>query len=167
MLDAVKAYALIGESYNHLFWIGGVVLIAIAFAVFVVPKFLDNALGIIALIVFVIFSSTILIATRFMNISSLTQAVPSQVPVDVQVKNVTEASFVVTWQTEDAVVGAVRYGVVPDKLNQVAVGFDPTEERHLHEVVVEDLEPEMLYYVRIISGGEEFPEGEPMEVRTR
>lgn len=81
---------------------------------------------------------------------------PAAVPRAVTVAGVTDSSFVVTWRTDEAVAGAVRYGTAPGALDRVVPG-DAGQARREHAVRLESLAAETVYFFTIESGGETFP----------
>lgn len=86
------------------------------------------------------------------------QADPSLVPRAVRISHVTNAGFVVAWQTGAPVQGVVRVSEAPDGSGGSWVFVDENS-RPSHRVVVKGLEGGRTYYFRILSGTQWFDEG--------
>jgi hypothetical protein len=155
---------------SELSWLliaGGVMLLIALLAVFVVPRFLDNVLGIVSVVGVLFIAGAVMVATQLVNLSSLTTAAPYGKPDNLQVRPVGVDGFTVRWETERSVISALKYGKEADKLDWVAVSVDPTEPKKVHEIFVSGLEAGVTYYIKVISGGEVFPEGEPLNVELK
>ncbi len=85
------------------------------------------------------------------------QASPSENPKNVQISNITDSSFTITYITDANVIGAVSYGV--DKnIPQVALDdrdqLNGTSTFHTtHSITIKQLKPKTAYYFAIKSGG--------------
>jgi hypothetical protein len=55
--------------------------------------------------------------------SFTTRAEPEIIPSDVRITNVSERSFTVSWRTEAATIGLVRYGTTSNKLDLSALDY--------------------------------------------
>lgn len=74
---------------------------------------------------------------------------------NVQVSNVQDASFTVSWQTAGPARGALRYGTDPAALNHSAVDLrGATTFDDVHYVVINQLTPSTIYYFDILSDGQ-------------
>ena len=72
---------------------------------------------------------------------------------DVRTTNVRDTSFTVSWLTDVAGSGEVRYGTDPNHLNQTAYdkrGGATSDDTHY--VIVNGLQPETTYYFDVVSG---------------
>lgn len=84
-----------------------------------------------------------------------TQAQGDHSPLQVNFSNLRPSEFTTSWDTQTAVVGAIRYGNSPDNINSAAAGFDPSTKKTHHVVRVTGLKPG-TYYLEIISGGQTY-----------
>ena len=149
---------------NWLILAGLVVLGVGVLAVFIIPKWLNNALGLISMVGVLALAGAALFATQFVEFSSLSRAEPEVSPEGIKAVSVSPTEFRVSWRTPEPVVGALIYGISPDGLKNVGVGLDPSQKRSEHVISVGDLAPGSVYYVKIISGGEEYPVEGPLRV---
>ena len=72
---------------------------------------------------------------------------------DVRTTNVRDVAFTVSWLTDYATTGEVRYGTDPSNLNQTADdvrGASTSDDTHY--VLLENLLPETTYYFDVVSG---------------
>lgn len=91
--------------------------------------------------------------------SLTTRATPEVVPSQIRITNISDHSFTVSWFTETAALGFVRYGTSSSALNLSAL--DDREQAGsneractTHHVTVDNLTGETTYYFKIISGSE-------------
>lgn len=73
---------------------------------------------------------------------------------DVQVSNVRDGAFTVSWITDQVVTGTLRYGTEPANLNQTADddrGANTTDDTH-YVTVLSGLSPNTTYYFDVVSG---------------
>jgi hypothetical protein len=106
--------------------------------------------------------------------SLTTRAGPEAVPSGINITNVSDVSFSVSWQTESEVIGFLKYSTNPSSLNLSALDdrdqFEAGDRIYTtHYVTVSELLPETTYYFKIVSGTEssEFDdEGLPYSVTT-
>lgn len=68
----------------------------------------------------------------------------------VEVKEVTDSSVTVTWETDENADSLVNYGLQPD-LGIVRI---PVPDRKVHSVTLDSLDPGRVYYFRVISADE-------------
>ncbi|MCD6290451.1 MAG: fibronectin type III domain-containing protein, partial [Anaerolineae bacterium] len=68
----------------------------------------------------------------------------------VQVSNLRDVSFSLSWTTDAPVTSAVHYGITPE-LGQIAV--TSAQPSRIHHVTLADLTPETTYYFAVVSGG--------------
>ena len=163
-LDELKANTGPFDLGNQWLWlIGGAVLVIGVLAVMVIPRLLNYALGLTVLLLAVAIGGGVLLP-RLLQQPTTSQAGLQGTPENIQVSNIQPTQFTVTWTTGKAVIGAIKYGTSATSLNQTGLGFDPTVPKNLHQIMVTELQPAQRYYVRIISGGKEYPTGEPLEV---
>ena len=94
------------------------------------------------------------------------EASESVSPAEVAVTEVGDTWFTVTWKTATARSGWVEYGGSPDKIDQVAYDEQGQEVEDVqHQVALEGLEPGIVYYFVIVSGGEKYENaGSPFKV---
>ena len=75
---------------------------------------------------------------------------------EVQVTNVRDTTFTVSWTTNQAVIGEVHYGTDPANLNQTAYdnrGAGTSDDTHYVTLEQVDLIPETTYYFDVVSDG--------------
>ncbi|MGB0384969.1 MAG: fibronectin type III domain-containing protein [Ardenticatenaceae bacterium] len=83
---------------------------------------------------------------------STAQAVPIH---DLQRSNLRDTSLTLSWTTQQATTGYVRFGETPETMSKVAYDSrGATTSRTTHRVVLNQLTPETSYYFEIISGAE-------------
>lgn len=79
----------------------------------------------------------------------------SLAPVNMQISNISDNSFSVSWLTNKPTTGYISFGV-DDKLGNV-VGDDRGQKDGLtHHVTLKNLDPNKTYYFKIVSGGSVF-----------
>lgn len=103
--------------------------------------------------------------------SLLTKAGPTATPQNVRITNKTDHSLTVSWISDTPVVGAVEYSNNPTKLEMTArdkrdvTGSAGSYTTHLVEI--NNLGPNTIYYLRIVSGSDTYLDGEtPYQVKT-
>ncbi len=74
---------------------------------------------------------------------------------DVTIKEVTDKSITVTWNTDEDADSLINYGLQPD-LGIVRI---PVPDRRLHSVTLDNLDPGRVYYFRVISADENGNQG--------
>lgn len=86
----------------------------------------------------------------------LGNAAPSEVPRNVQVTNITDTSFTVTYITQAQVIGSISYGI--DK-NTPQLALDDRDQptgspslHSVHSIGIKNLKPQTTYYFSIKSG---------------
>ncbi|OGH02961.1 MAG: hypothetical protein A2798_00855 [Candidatus Levybacteria bacterium RIFCSPHIGHO2_01_FULL_37_17] len=98
-------------------------------------------------------------------------ATPSEEPKDVRISNITDASFTVSYFTNDRTTGAINYGTSAN-LGQSALDdrdqeFGKIESRKIHNFTIRNLSAVTKYYFVIISGkGNYTNNSSPFEVTT-
>lgn len=81
------------------------------------------------------------------------RAAPQEMPRMVHIFPSAAHEVKVTWQTEDAMVGAVRYGVTPFDLSKTTpVIADGGERTMVHTAILSGLSPGVNYVLEILSG---------------
>jgi hypothetical protein len=96
----------------------------------------------------------------------------SETPKQVRITNVTDTGFSVSWVTDKAVTGLVKYGTVVDELKQA--GLDDRDQLSgeagsfsIHHVTVKNLTPSTQYYFSIESGKNSYDnKGKAFEITT-
>lgn len=111
------------------------------------------------------FSGLVLVAILLVTISWLTsnvvlfstRAATGAEPKNIQITNLTDTSFTVTYQTDDPVLGSVGYGTNESLGN---VGLDDRDqitnkaaEHRIHHITIRNLTPGSKYVFEISSGG--------------
>lgn len=114
------------------------------------------------------FSGLILVIVLFATISVMTsnvvlfgtKAAAGATPKKVQVTNISDTSFTVTYQTDEPVLGSVTSGkddtlgtITLDDRDQV---LNTPDKHRLHYITVKNLTPGTKYFYAISSGGETF-----------
>lgn len=101
------------------------------------------------------------------------RATPETTPKNIRITNIKDDSFTVSFYTEEATPGFIKYGTVPDKLNsQVRDDRDQlsgsVDNFNLHHITVRGLEPNTDYYLVLGTGSRaEFDQdGQPFQVKT-
>src|SRR3990170_7422878 len=89
--------------------------------------------------------------------SLTTRAGPEVTPSEVTITNITDHSFTVSWFTETAALGLVRYGTQPSPLDLSALddrdtGQGSSHTSSTHHVTVENLSEQTTYYFELVSG---------------
>lgn len=114
------------------------------------------------LLVFLLLIASVGITSVFMNNTtiSLTRASFSNIPQDVQITNVTDTSFTVSYQTSDKVVGVLSYGT-DTNVEQTAqddkdIASKTISDYTNHHISVKNLKPQTKYYFSITSGADKF-----------
>ncbi len=155
-----------GSDLNWLLLIGGGVAIITFLSFVVVPKLLDQTLGLMVFIGLLgVVGVTAILVPQLSDQSTLSLARDEGIPEQVQIYNLQPTEFIVSWKTRTPVTGAVVYGQNADNLDQVAVEVEPTNDRTEHLIRVYDLQPGTTYFLKIVSGGKEYlKDGNPMVV---
>ncbi len=97
----------------------------------------------------------------------LLKAAPGVVPENAAVTSVTAGSFTVEWRTPAMVVGLVKYGEAPDRLEFFALDEKGNVATTSHRITVKNLRSQTRYYFEVISGQLRFNDnGQPLEVKT-
>lgn len=97
---------------------------------------------------------------------------PNQDPQNLEITNISDASFTVSYTTEDKVIGTVQYGQDPANLENLVLDdrdqlSQSVSEYYVHSITLKDLAPESIYYFNIISGGETYlNNGSPFNAKT-
>ena len=100
------------------------------------------------------------------------QADPKSEPKNIQITNVSDASFTVAYTTDDIVIGTITYGTNPKKLDQIALDerdqlSQRVNEYQAHSITTNNLTPNTTYYFTIKSGAKKFDNnGELFMVKT-
>lgn len=101
----------------------------------------------------------------------ISQAHPAETPQKLKITNISDASFTVSYSTEDNVIGSVNFG--KDE-NLGSTAFDDRNQKtesvapyKIHSITVKNLTPETRYYFSITSGQKKFLNNAvPFEVST-
>jgi hypothetical protein len=170
-VDSIQAPVVTPEiDYNSVILLGVGIIVLVIVAVVVVPKLFKSTGGVVsAMSVLALVAGTIGLpyAVRVVNkpTQTATEAFLATAPKQVFIDSLSSTEFVVRWQTDTPVLGAVRYGTSDIEINQAAFGLDPLQKNIAHEVIVGDLEPGHTYYIEIISGSNRFNQyGRPLMI---
>ncbi len=77
-------------------------------------------------------------------------------PQELVISNVTQNGFTVSWVSQEAEQGLVKYGLETTLLATTAIDFRGEESSTLHYVRITDLDPATTYYFEIYSGNTVF-----------
>lgn len=99
------------------------------------------------------------------------QAQPIEIPQELKITNISDASFTVSYSTQDHVIGSVNFG--KDK-NLGSAAFDDRDQKvesviphKIHSITVKNLAPQTRYFFSITSGQKTFLNNDvPFEVST-
>jgi hypothetical protein len=90
-----------------------------------------------------------------------TKADEKAVPKQILITNVTDTGFSISWMTDKATTGLVKYGVEANSIKQSAL--DDRDQLsgesgafELHHVTLKSLKPQTTYYFKLESGGKQF-----------
>lgn len=94
------------------------------------------------------------------------RATPQTTPKSIKLTNVTESSFTVTYLTDAASEGSVKYGTDPETPSsrnaqvatddRVQLGTSPTSQFQTHHITIRGLQPNTQYYYLLSSSGEDY-----------
>jgi len=102
----------------------------------------------------------------------LPRAAPEATPKQVQITNVTDRSFTVSWITDQPTTGFVRYGTtteldttVPDERDRLS---NQTGSFVTHHISIAELKPSTTYYFKLGSGSQDLfdQNGQPYQITT-
>lgn len=97
---------------------------------------------------------------------------PGKDPKNIQITNVSDISFTISYATDDKVIGTLKYGadqqnldiIVLDDRDQLSQSINKYRS---HSITVKNLNPKTTYYFSIISGSKEFlNDGKSWEIQT-
>lgn len=97
---------------------------------------------------------------------------PGQDPKNVEITNVSDISFTLTYVTDDKIIGTLNYGTDPGNLDTVILDdrdqlSQSVNEYNTHSISVKNLEPDSVYYFTINSGDKTYPKnGSPYNIKT-
>lgn len=97
---------------------------------------------------------------------------PGQDPKNIQITNISDISFSLSYITDDKVIGTLKYGETHNTLDKIALDDRDQLNQSInsyktHSITVKDLDAETSYYFVITSGDEEFSnDGKPFEIKT-
>jgi len=93
-------------------------------------------------------------------------ASPNSAPQDVRISNISDISFTVSWTTDKATTGVVKWGKSADSLDQ-PVNDELPNPGFVHSTTVKPLSPQTAYYFEIYTGSQENNNnGVPWQVTT-
>lgn len=101
-----------------------------------------------------------------------TYAVPGDEPENIQLSNITDTSFTITYTTDKPTLGSIRFGQNPAALDQNYLEDRNKYSQELnnyktHSISVDSLNPDSTYYFEIISGDvTKSNNGYPFNVKT-
>lgn len=161
-------------SYLFSPWLiyGSVILFFILFLgaiiVMIVNRSLDRKRTLASLVVaFVVATLPVTLRTMLQVTSFQTRAGPSEVPRNLEVKQLSSTSLTVTWETQAEKTGAIRVGPVPlRKTYDRLIVADEGRKTRQHTVKIENLIPKLDYEFEILSGKEWYVlEGKPIKFK--
>jgi hypothetical protein len=155
-------------------WVAALMMVGFLFffLLVILPRLVDNTLGIgPGLAIFVlgvmISSLPLVINALGLQVPLDIKAGPSKTPRQLHITQLQSTSFTLSWQTEEAVLSALRFGSSKDLLDQAAFNQDPLKKTTQHLVAATDLRPGTTYYIEVISGGQRYNyQGQPIEILT-
>ncbi|HVA96868.1 MAG TPA: Ig-like domain-containing protein [Candidatus Acidoferrales bacterium] len=121
------------------------------------------------LVLFFALCVTILLSGN--TVSFITKATVGSEPKNIQISNISDSSFTISFTTDTSVVGTISYGLDPstpnialDDRDQEASG---SADHQVHFITVKNLNPSTKYYYVIDSGSQKAENnGSPFEVTT-
>lgn len=102
----------------------------------------------------------------------LINAGPGQDPKNVEITNVSDVSFTLTYVTDDKIIGTLNYGTNPGNLDTVVLDdrdqlSQSVNEYNTHSISVKNLDSDSVYYFTINSGDKTYPKnGSPYNIKT-
>lgn len=132
-------------------------------------KQIPTAIGL--LILFVALISGVLLFGQGTGVFA-PRATPETTPKNIQISNVTDKTFTVSFYTDESTVGFVKYGLEANSLKQQASDDRDqlsgiVKDYRLHHVTVRGLEPGVTYYYVLGTGSNTFDnQGQPYSVTT-
>lgn len=100
------------------------------------------------------------------------RATPQTTPKKIRISNVTDSSFTVSFLTDEATTGLIKYGTEANKLNSQASDdrdqlSGSIDQYQLHHITVRGLQPGIKYYYTLGTGSGSFDnEGQPFAITT-
>ena len=82
-------------------------------------------------------------------------ASPDIAPQDVRVSNISDSSISVSWTTDKATVGSLKWGVATNQVGGLMPSEDTTSQ-NIHLITLTGLEPEKTYYFKTVSDGVDY-----------
>lgn len=119
---------------------------------------LPSLLGLLVLVgslatIFLLSRNAVLLGTR---------AATANIPKNIQVSNITDTSFTVSYTTDEKVIGAVAYGS-DDKVGNLSQDerevTNKATEHKVHSFTIKALKPSTNYFFSVLSGTETFSDG--------
>lgn len=96
----------------------------------------------------------------------LPKAKSQNAPQNVQISNITDSSFSVSWTTQDKSNGSIIWGKSKTSLNQTTAE-ETKSQGYTHFATIRNLEPQTIYYFKIISNTSTYDNnGTPWEIQT-
>lgn len=82
---------------------------------------------------------------------------PGQDPKDIEITNISDVAFTVSYTTDDQVIGTINYGTDPGALENIVLDdrdqlTQSVNEYKAHSISLKDLSPNTVYYFMITSG---------------
>jgi hypothetical protein len=121
------------------------------------------------LIILGIITTTLLVINRG---SFLIKAGPSSTPKDIQVTNISDSAFTLTYSTDESVIGTISFGEDQNILDQTALDDKDQLSQKLnnyksHSITANNLKPDTTYYFTITSGSDTINNnGQPFSIKT-
>lgn len=96
-------------------------------------------------------------------------ATGSKEPRNIQVTNISDTSFSVSWLTTDPATGLISVETSEQRSTPVYDDRDVTKKLGLyttHSTVFRNATPNTQYWIKILSNGQTYPQGTPLSIRT-
>ncbi len=147
-----------------------VLIIILASAILLLPRFFDRMLNIGPIMGIVALVGAAATFPYAVNLALTPTRTSTSAAADINVENIqfipstTAGMLTIQWTTSKAALSAVRYGEAPDDLGRAAFTQDPAAKKVNHETVIIGLESGKRYYFEIVVGERRFnKDGAPLE----
>jgi hypothetical protein len=123
----------------------------------------------ILLIILGIIATTLLVVNRS---SYLIKAGPSSTPKNIQITNISDSAYTVTYSTDASVIGTINFGENPNVLDQTTLDDRDQLSQQInnynsHSITTNNLKPNTTYFFTITSGSDNINNnGQPFSVKT-
>jgi len=73
-------------------------------------------------------------------------------PYAMEIKSITQSSFIVNWNTRSECSGYIVFGDAIDEANRMVIGEESLKKVSSQKVIVDNLLPDSTYYFYVVSG---------------